>query len=106
MHNRSKLTSKPIVRNRRRQCGLGLLLAWLMLAQVATILHSSGHAGTPQRASCTLCIAVDHLSAPPLVEYRHELADNRSLPHVGDGPGLMPADLVFPYEGRAPPQHT
>lgn len=83
-----------------------MLLAGMLLAQFATILHTGDHDAGPQQATCTLCMATGHLSGPPLVEFRYEAPAVHapvSLPEEHRSPL---SDLVYSYRSRAPPQHA
>ena len=88
---------------KRRATAIGLL-AGLLLAQTALVVHGIDHANAGHRVSCALCVAADHSPAP---------ASEPLRPFVPQRPALVafvavesaPIVLILSYRSRAPPQH-
>ena len=88
---------------KRRAVAIGLL-AWLLLAQTALVVHLIDHASAPHRASCALCIAADH-SAPPISEPVHAVAPQTPAPVAFRAVESAQVVLVLAFRSRAPPDH-
>src|SRR5690349_2074462 len=86
---------------RRRAAAIGLL-AWLLLAQTALVVHRIDHGTAEHRASCALCIAADHAAAPTPEPLR-PLVPEKPAPVAFDAVGSAPVVLTLAYRSRAPP---
>jgi len=88
---------------KRRAVAIGLV-AWLLLAQTALVVHLIDHASAPHRASCALCIAADH-SAAPVAEPVHAFVPQTPAPVAFTATESAQVDLVLAFRSRAPPKH-
>lgn len=90
------------LRSRRFRVPSLVLLAFILLAQTALIVHRIDHARAEHGAVCALCVAADQAAAPSHV------APVALAPLVPDTvtasmPTLAAALVVLPYRSRAPP---
>lgn len=93
------------IRKRCRRLG-PIVLAGLLLAQLAIGLHKVTHGDALQETQCSLCVSANHVNGPPPVGLHFEppAGDDESIFYVQ--PGLNPARLISPYESRAPPRSS
>jgi hypothetical protein len=100
---RQALPFVAALRSRRFRVPSLVLLALMLLAQTALIVHRIDHARAEHGAVCALCVAADQAAAPSHVA---PVALSPPVPDTATAsvPTPAAARVVLPYRSRAPPQ--
>jgi predicted acyltransferase len=92
------------LRLRRFRAASLVLLAAVLLAQTALVVHRIDHARPEHGAVCALCVAADHQAAP---SHHAAVATSPLLPDFVPASirPLAAAPALLSYRSRAPPEH-
>jgi hypothetical protein len=90
------------IRSRRHRVASVVLLAFVLLAQAALIVHRIDHSRPEHGAACALCVAADHAPAP---SHHAPVALSPLVPDTVSASirPLATALVILSYRSRAPP---